>query len=861
VTQRRNSPPSDAPASSRLLKAGVLVTDLIVIGLAALVSFQSLAAHRAAAEVNARNLARLLDAGLSASFDKIDLALRAVADEHRRASTDGPIDGRALETFLARQKERTPDLLSIRITGPDGLTRYNAPPIAEQVTVADRDYFTSLRDRPTDGLFISHPFMGRIIRTPVLIAARRLPTPDGTFGGVVTGSVALAHLNALLSGMDVGPQGTVDLRAEDFTLVASKDLEGAAHRFGDTRVSQELRALVAAGLVEGTYEARSPVDDHPRTSAFRRLEHHPLLVVVGLSPDDYLAGWRRQTAVVWVLVAAFVLLTLGALRYGTPIWQRLEFERLLSERTEHLRESEERFRIAFQTSPDAINLTRLTDGTYVAVNEGFLRLTGYTEEEVVGRSALTLGIWDDPADRARLVAAVQRDGFMENLEARFRGKDGRVIIGLMSARRIELQGQPHLLTITRDVGAWKAAEAERDRLQLQFQQAQRLEGIGRLAGGVAHDFNNLLTVIIGCLESLREQVGATPALREDLDQITAAAGRARDLTRQLLAFARKQVIAPVPLDLAEVVRDSERLLQRVVGEDVTLSVETEPGLWPVLCDPAQLEQVILNLVVNARDAMPAGGTLSIAARNAEVELLLDPQTGERRLGRWVRLSVRDSGTGMTPEVQAHLFEPFFTTKPSGKGTGLGLATVHGIVAQNGGYIEVESAPGRGTTFDVFLPRAADPPAAPRPGAAPRTTTSCGETLLVIEDDPLVRNVTVRALRGAGYQVLVAGTGAEALSLLAQHEGPLDLVVTDVIMPGLTGPQVVDELRRTRPGLRALFVSGYAQDAIAQRGGLPDGVELLPKPFTSTSLLARVAALLVTRGADRAGVPASRPASR
>jgi PAS domain S-box-containing protein len=571
------------------------------------------------------------------------------------------------------------------------------------------------------------------------------------------------------------------------------------------------------------------------------------LLVVAVAVLLTIQGLERgSAAVVWFVVLAFLLLTAAVAWGGTPRWQRAEFERLLVERTEHLRESEERFRIAFQTSPDSINLTRVADGRYVAVNEGFLRLTDFMEEEVLGRTSIELGIWVDPADRDRLIEAVRRDGFLENLEARFRGKNGKIILGLMSARRIVLQGEPLLLTITRDVGAWKAAEEERDRLQLQVLKAQRLEGIGRLAGGVAHDFNNLLTVILGCVESLRERVDA-PEPREDVEQISAAAGRARDLTRQLLAFARRQVIAPVPMDLASAVRDGEKLLRRLVGEDVALTVELEDGLWPILCDPAQLEQVLLNLVVNARDAMPSGGTLSIAARNAEAALPVDPGTGAPRAGQWVRLSVRDSGSGMTPEVQAHLFEPFFTTKAGGQGTGLGLATVHGIVAQSGGHLDVETAPGRGTCFDVYLPRAAAAPVArPRPPAPPGGR-SAGETLLVVEDDPLVRSVTVRALRAAGHPVLVAGTGAEAIALAARHPGRIDVVVSDVVMPGLSGPQLVKELRIARPGLRALFVSGYSQDAVAERGVL-GGVELLPKPFTSAALLERVRALCAAGGA-------------
>jgi PAS domain S-box-containing protein len=833
------------------VKGGVIATNVLVVALAAVVTLQTLEGHRAGARTHADNLARFLGAGLEAALGKVDLTLRTVADEERRLAASGPIDARALEAFLARHLARTPDVASLRVLGADGLARYNAPPVPTPVSLADREYFTALRDRPIDALYVSRPFMGRILPAPLVVAARPLPAPPGSFAGVVTGAIPLSRLAALFADIEVGARGVVEIRSHDGRLAVGKG-PGAPAAFGDARFPPELLEAVAAGPGAVTRDATSAVDAVERTYAVRRLEGYPLLVVVGLAPDDYLAGWRRAAAVVWVLVAAFVALTIGLAWYGTPAWQRAEVERLLLERTENLRESEERFRIAFQTSPDAIAITRISDGAYVAVNEGFLALTGYTEAELIGRSSLDLGIWDDPADRGRLVEGLRRDGFMQNLDARFRGTGGRVIDGLMSARRIVLRGEPLLLTITRDVTAWKSAEAERDRLRTQVLQAQRLEGIGRLAGGIAHDFNNLLTVILASIESLRDRVGDAPEPREDLEQIAAAAGRARDLTRQLLTFARKQVIAPVALDLGAVVRDAERLLRRLIGEDVALTVEVDEGLWPVLCDPAQLEQVLLNLAVNARDAMPAGGTLSIAARNVDAARPVDGGGGAPGPGEWVRLSVRDSGTGMTPDVEAHLFEPFFTTKADAKGTGLGLATVHGIVAQNGGHIDVVTAPGRGSAFHVFLPRAAGAAVAPPAPPPPRAAPAGGATVLVVEDDPLVRNVTVRVLRGAGYDVLVAGAGAEAIELAARRTGPIDLVVTDVVMPGLSGPQVVAALQTSRPGLPALYVSGYPADALARRSVVDDAaVELLPKPFTAAALLERVRAIVEARAAHRA----------
>jgi two-component system cell cycle sensor histidine kinase/response regulator CckA len=510
---------------------------------------------------------------------------------------------------------------------------------------------------------------------------------------------------------------------------------------------------------------------------------------------------------------------------------------------EALRESEERFRIAFQTSPDSIGMSRLEDGVFVTLNDGFTRVHGYATSEAVGRSSVELQLWDDPADRERLVAALKADGYVQDLQATFRRKDGQRFPGLMSAQIIRLRGQEYLLSTVRDMSAWKRAEDERDRLKAALHQAAKMEAIGQLAGGIAHDFNNLLTVILAGAEALKQDVGAgSPPDADVVEEIGAAGDRARDLTRQLLTFARRQVIAPVPLDLNSALRASEKLLRRVLGEDVELAVELQPPLWAVRCDPGQVEQVVLNLAVNARDAMPRGGTLTLATANVHVDERLTASRPWMRAGPYARLSMRDTGQGMSPEVKAHLFEPFFTTKPVGKGTGLGLATVYGIVKQNDGYILVESEGGRGTTFDIFFPRVDARPVDARPAAA-GLAPGGSETVLVVEDDPQVREVTVRSLRSGGYRVLVARGGDEAREVAARERGRLQLLVTDVIMPGSDGRAVAAALRRDHPGLRVLYVSGHAQELIAHRGVLDPGVELLPKPFTAASLLARVRAIL------------------
>ncbi len=391
---------------------------------------------------------------------------------------------------------------------------------------------------------------------------------------------------------------------------------------------------------------------------------------------------------------------------------------------------------------------------------------------------------------------------------------------------------------------------EQRKLEEQFQHAQKLESVGRLAGGVAHDFNNLLTVIISSAAELRRAVEAHGAIDLELvKDIETAGERGSQLTRQLLAFARRGVVTMRPLDLNEVVGGAEHMLRRVLGEDVELRLERAGDLWPTVCDAGQVAQVLMNLAVNARDAMPGGGTLTVETRNADVT---DPGSltyPEPRAGQWTQLLVTDTGGGMPPEVLAHVFEPFFTTKPTGRGTGLGLATVYGIVTQGGGHIHVESAVGKGTTFRICLPRSL------REVEATGATTEVGTlgrgtgTVLVVEDEPMVRNVTVRALAGAGFHVRVASDGKQAISLDDAEVRRLDLVVTDMVMPGLGGAAVAEDLRRRHPSLPVLFVSGYPRDGVVIDSTPGRTSSFLSKPFTKEMLLTRVQELLDGRYRD------------
>ncbi|MEW5961867.1 MAG: ATP-binding protein, partial [Chloroflexota bacterium] len=387
-------------------------------------------------------------------------------------------------------------------------------------------------------------------------------------------------------------------------------------------------------------------------------------------------------------------------------------------------------------------------------------------------------------------------------------------------------------------------DEERRRLEAQYYQAQRMEALGRLTGGVAHDFNNLLTVIIGNNGFVLDELGPDHALRHSVEQIQKAAEGAAGLVRHLLAFSRQQVLQPKILNLNEIVGHMEKMLRRVIGEDIDLATALEPQLGQVKADPSQLGQIIMNLVVNARDAMPEGGKLTIETSSVYLDEVYTRQHPGLEPGPYVLLAITDTGIGMDAQTRAHIFEPFFTTKEVGKGTGLGLATVHGIVHQSGGHIWVYSEPGRGTTFKIYLPQletSSEPVELPPLPARPRQGS---ETILLVEDDKMVRELSCFVLRNHGYTVLTAGDGEQARCVCAEHAGPIQLLLTDVVIPGgMTGPQLAGALAPLWPQMKVLYMSGYADNAIVQNRILDSGAAYLPKPFTPDDLARKVRAVL------------------
>ena len=488
-----------------------------------------------------------------------------------------------------------------------------------------------------------------------------------------------------------------------------------------------------------------------------------------------------------------------------------------------------------QSSDDAI-ISSALDGTITSFNPSAERLFGYAAHEVIGHPVSMLY----PADQLAAVAPrrqrVIAGEHISAWEVQRRRKDGTLMTVALTLSPIrDASGATIGVSgIERDV-------SERRQVEEQFRQAQKFEAVGRLAGGVAHDFNNLLTIINGNSEVLLSTLNGQDAAIEMLRDVHQAGQRAAGLTQQLLAYSRKQMLTPKVLDLNAVVIDAKNMLARIIGEDIAVSVEPDAALHRVKADAGQLGQVLMNLCINARDAMPAGGTIVIRTANTIMTGTEWPEVNAPPHGPFVELSVSDSGIGMDAETQKHLFEPFFTTKAHGRGTGLGLATVYGIVKQSGGFIRAESASGRGTTFRIYLP-AVDAPAEQAASGALATPRG-RETVLVAEDEPQVRSLMQVMLQRAGYTVLVAEDGAKAVELAAQHGSSLDLLITDVVMPGMSGRQVADTVRATCPALSVLFISGYTDDAIVRHGIAEAGAPFLQKPFTMSDLTRKVRQVL------------------
>jgi len=582
------------------------------------------------------------------------------------------------------------------------------------------------------------------------------------------------------------------------------------------------------------------------------------------STPGLLTGMRKiERREWWLWSAAFavsLLLTLGLISFVVPMLHQQEFDWLelahsirglvalvflfdiyvvyqqlqIYRMRRQLLQREELFRLITENAADMITVVD-DAGKLLYSSPSYQRVLGYSHEEVERTPAFDLIHPEDRAQVEEEMQQVRSTGAGRRIEYRARHKDGSWRLLEFSASMISdvQKNAGKLVIVNRDI-------TDRRKLEEQFRQAQKMEAVGRLSGGIAHDFNNILGVIIGYGEILEEKMERANPLAPCVAEILRAGRRAASLTRQLLAFSRQQVLEPKVVDLNAVVQDTEKMLRRLIGEDIELNTVLEPNLGRVKADQGQLEQVILNLSVNARDAMPSGGKLTIKTENAELrqdEAQKYPYPV--KLGHYVLLTVTDTGIGMNATTQAHIFEPFFTTKEKGKGTGLGLATVYGICKQSDGYIWVDSEVNVGTRFRIYLPQVDEEPAEVDKRSTGESGAQHGnETILLVEDEEALRTLTSNVLKQLGYTVLEAGHGKEACDVSAGHAGVIDLLLTDVIMPGMNGRSLAEILVKQRPDMRVLYISGHTGQGVGQ-GILPEGSNFLAKLFTRDSLARKV----------------------
>ncbi|MBI5838139.1 MAG: PAS domain S-box protein [Candidatus Eisenbacteria bacterium] len=506
---------------------------------------------------------------------------------------------------------------------------------------------------------------------------------------------------------------------------------------------------------------------------------------------------------------------------------------------EALRESEAVFRAIFEQAAVGVALLETNTGRFVLVNQRFADIVGRTPASMVGTDFMSITHPDDlPPDVDRMEEL--RQGRIRNfsMEKRYLRPDGAVVWANLTVSPMWAPGETprQHIAVVEDIGERKRAEKEHERLQAQLLQAQKMEVVGRLAGGVAHDFNNMLGVILGHVELVLDQAGSAHPMRADIEQIHRASLRSAGLTRQLLAFARKQPVAPRVLDLNDTLSGMFGMLRRLIGEHVRLDWVPGVDLWRVRMDPAQLDQVLANLCVNARDAIGAGpGRVTIETRNATLDEAWCAEHRGAAPGDYAVLTVSDDGCGMDADTLDHIFEPFYTTKGVGEGTGLGLATVYGVVNQNGGFIQASSEPGKGTRFEIFLPRHAGDAEETVPAQVTSAGQGIGRTVLLVEDEPAILAMSRAMLERLGYTVLAAGTGEDAIRQAASHAGDIHLLLTDVIMPGMNGRDLAARITGLQPGLACLFMSGYPADVIVHGSELDAGLHFIQKPFSLREL--------------------------
>jgi PAS domain S-box-containing protein len=854
----------------------VLLATLVALPMVGLIIWSGLQGREealAAARVQSQRLADSLVAEQQATVAGAQQLCYALAQQPELRARDPRI-----RSMLVELLRLTPDLLNIVIADTEGRVWAQASGVSG-VNLADRRHF---RNALATGRLSSGEFVvSRSRGTPAFHFGYPYRDGAGRIAGVIAVSISLEQFRTILARSQL-PSAASYALLDHQGLVLARGIDQERY-LGQPFDRARFEAMVNGPDAESALQPG--LDDVMRVGSFRKLrlpgEAEPYMYVrAGIPLAAVLGAANRELArnlavsLAIVLLAVTLVAVIGHQAFATPI-QALEeasrrlaagdlsvrvgdrvqggelgslgrsFDRMAAELTERQRaltESELEYRDIFEGSQDAILVLSADDGVVVDANRQAERIFGQ-DREALGRTSPE-ALAGEPVAGAREMARrlqLARTEGPQTFEWQARRGGGECFWCEVNLSATTVGGEGRLLAIVRDVSERKAAAAQNHELQARLLQSQKMESVGRLAGGVAHDFNNMLAVILGEAELLKVKLPPEHPAVQAAIEIERAGLRSRDITRQLLAFSRKQVVRPRRVDLDAVVEATRKTLARLVGEDLTLDFCPAAGAWPVLVDPAQVDQVLVNLVVNARDAMPSGGAIRLEVRNVTLtEADVRGHPG-RPAGDYVRLSVIDHGIGMDEATLAHVFEPFFTLKGVGQGTGLGLATVYGIVTQCGGFVEAASAVGRGSTFDVYFPRTTlvleEAPAEPPPA------TSGKGTILLVEDDELVRRTAVRMLESLGYSVLAVEVPGEALSLCRDQRRQIDLLLTDVVMPGLKGPDLARQVVELRPGLPVLYMSGYTSNVVLSHGVAEERGGYLQKPFSRAQIAAKVGEVL------------------
>jgi two-component system, cell cycle sensor histidine kinase and response regulator CckA len=833
------------------------------------------AIERDNAEQRALQLARRIATRVDDHVNTVDALLVALS-RSVRLDDGGSVHNDSLLSSVSRDLGTR--FLNLSVDRADGRVvglSNSAGSRARHLSVSDRRYF---RDAMASrGLGIGEPMIGRVSHAYSIALGRAILGPDGRPIGVVAASTLLDQLRSILIPGAL-PTGTV------VTLVDAHGIVLARTEDAERWIGHDVGSLPdlphAPGQREGVIEVGG-IDSVTRLSGFATASRVPWQVLVGIPTQIALARVHAQERnarmlgiaslslsllLAWLLARGIAgpvrALTVDADAFASGDLARrttvrpdgelgtlaLTFDRMadaLQRRSSQLSASESRYRSVFETLPLPMWVVDMETLRFLAVNQSAVNRYGYSREEFLQMTILEIRrVEDAPLVREAIAAA--RDRSLHDDLWKHITRSGEELDVEVSSDEVTYGERQARLVVVNDVTERRRTEAALLASQEQLRQSQKMEAVGSLAGGIAHDFNNLLTAILGYCDLALEGIPGDCTASEDVKEVRRAAQRAADLTHQLLAFSRRQVLKPRVFTLGSALEQTEKILRRLISENIALELSIAPTPHLVCADPTQLEQVILNLAVNARDAMPRGGTLRLATGAVTFESAQPTAGAFLPAGTYAMLTVSDTGTGIAPEIRDRLFEPFFTTKGRGQGTGLGLATVYGIMQQSGGGIEVASGSGPGTTFVVYFPIAApaderEEDEAPRPDDSDRR----GEgTILLAEDDDAVRAIAREALERVGYRVLAAADGAAALALSGEYDGAIDLLLTDVIMPGMNGCELAATLNRRRPGIRILFASGYTDNVLAGQDALTPGVALLDKPFTPAELAAKVRDVLL-----------------